>query len=248
MRIDRSVIVAFCAVLLTCPRTARAQWYVAAYLGVNHTSSATVSIDQPSLGTSLDIGDVAFDARPFDSPQYYGWRAGRMLGAHRRWGIEFEWVHPKLYADTSRIVTIRGRSHGASIETTTAMDNFVQRYAMSHGMNFALVNLVTRMPIVATGEGFASRVAFTARGGAGVMVPHAETTLAGDSLEQYELAGLGLQVAGGLDVRLDGRLSATLDYKFGHARPEITIPDGTGRTSANVHQLAFGLAFGLSRR
>jgi len=69
----------------------------------------------------------------------------------------------------------------------------------------------------------------------------------GRSREQYQRAGIGFQVAGGVDVRLAGWLSAIADYKFGHARPEIDIVDGTGQMSANVHQLAFGLAFGLSR-
>jgi hypothetical protein len=90
-------------------------------------------------------------------------------------------------------------------------------------------------------------VAVTARAGLGPMLPHAETTVANESREQYESGGVGYQLAAGVDVRLIGWLSAIADYKFGHGRPEITIVDGTGRTTANVHQLAFGLAFGLNR-
>ena len=51
----------------------------------------------------------------------------------------------------------------------------------------------------------------------------------------------------GLAFLLVGVLSAVIDYKFGHATPEVSIADGTGQTTANVHQLAFGLAVGLSR-
>jgi opacity protein-like surface antigen len=247
MRIGSSVIAITCAALLMVSRSADAQWYVAGYLGANHTTPATVTIDQPAVGTSLEFQDVTFVARPFESPQYYGFRAGYMFGERRRWGAEFEWVHPKLYADTSRHVRVQGRSGGGSIDTTTTMDAVVQRYAMSHGMNFALFNLVTRMPITTASDGFASRVTLTARGGGGFMLPHAETTVSEQSLEQYEVAGFGFQLAGGIDVHLTGRLSATLDYKFGLARPEITIVDGTGSTSANVHQIAFGLAFGIAR-
>src|SRR5712692_9074604 len=163
-------IVTVGAVLLVCPRTVRAQWYVAGYLGTNHTIPASVSIEQPSIGTSLEIGDVTFIARPFQSPQYYGVRVGHVFGERRRWGVEFEWVHPKLYADTSRVVHVAGRSGGARVDTTTIMDAFVQRYAMSHGMNFALLNLVTRMPITTASSGFTSRVALTARAGAGLML------------------------------------------------------------------------------
>jgi opacity protein-like surface antigen len=127
------------------------------------------------------------------------------------------------------------------------MDTFVQRYSMSHGMNFVLVNLVARIPIATDGSGDTSRMAFLARAGAGRMLPHGETQIAGEFVEGYEWAGLGSQLAGGLDVRLVGRLSATVEYRFSHARPEITVAEGTGRTTANAHQLTFGVAFGLAR-
>ena len=61
------------------------------------------------------------------------------------------------------------------------------------------------------------------------------------------MAGVGYQLAGGVDVRIAGQLSALVDYKFGHASPEITVFSGTGQTTANVHQLAFRLAFGFTR-
>lgn len=224
-----------------------AQWYVAGYLGANHTMPATVSIDQPSLGTSLEFNDVTFVARPFTSPQYYGVRAGYLFGEERRWGVEFEWLHPKVYAEVEQPVHVTGRSNGVSVDTTTRMDTFVQHYAMSHGMNFALVNVVVRRPLAANGGTPLSRVSLIGRAGAGPMLPHAETTVGGRSREQYQRAGVGFQLAGGVDVRLAGWLSAVADYKFGHARPEIDIADGTGQMSANVHQVAFGLAFGLSR-
>jgi hypothetical protein len=231
-------------IMLASVRPADAQWYVAGYLGANHTMPATVTVDQPSLGTSLDFADVTFVARPFTSPQYYGLRGGRLFGERRRWGVEFEWLHPKVYAEVERAVHVTGRNAGIAVDATTRMDTFVQHYAMSHGMNFALFNFVGRMPL---GDGQLSRVALMGRAGAGPMLPHAETTIGGRSREQYERAGIGFQVAGGVDVRIVGKLSAIVDYKFGHANPEIDVADGTGQMTANVHQVAFGLAIGLFR-
>jgi hypothetical protein len=190
---------------------------------------------------------VSFEARPFKSPQYYGVRGGRLFGKQRRYGVEVEWLHPKAYADTSQAVRITGRHNGVNIDTTAPMDSIVQRYNMSHGMNFVLFSAVARYPLDEGGAGFASRVALIARAGAGPMVPHAENTVDGESREQYETGGVGYQFAGGVDVRLTGLLSAAVDYKFGHGTPDVMIVDGTGRTTATVHQLAFGLALGLSR-
>ena len=244
---SRVAVAVLGSALLLFPAVADAQWYVAGYLGTNRTLAAPVTIEQPARNTSLTFSDVTFEARPFKSPQYYGVRVGRLFGDRRRFGVEFEWLHPKAYADTSQVVHITGRLAGVNVDTMARMDTVVQRYAMSHGMNFALVNAVVRVPLAETGNGFASRVAITARAGAGPMVPHAENTVSGESREQYEAGGIGYQVAGGLDVRLVGRLSAMADYKFGHGAPEVMIVDGTGRTTANVHQLAFGLALGFSR-
>ncbi len=244
---SRVVVTALSLVFLLLPRLAAAQWYVAGYLGTNRTLAAPVSIDQPTRNTSLSFDGVTFEARPFKSPQYYGVRVGRLFGEQRRFGAEFEWIHPKAYADTTQVVHVTGRLNGANVDTMARMDTIVQRYAMSHGMNFALFNAVVRIPLDEDGSGFASRVALSARAGAGPMLPHAENTVAGESREQYEAGGVGYQVAGGVDVHLTGWLSAIADYKFGHGAPEVMIVDGTGRTTANVHQFAFGLAFGLSR-
>jgi len=238
------------ALLVLCllsARAADAQWYVSGYLGANHTLPSTVSIDQPALNTSLEFADVTFDARPFESPQYYGVRVGRLLGERRRFGVEFEWFHPKVYADTSETVHITGALAGAHLDTTARMDTLVQRYSMSHGMNFALVNVVLRIPMSEDADSFASRVALTGRAGAGPMIPHGESEIAGQIDEQYEVAGVGYQFAGGVDVRLAGHLSVLVDYKFGHASPEITVFNGTGQTTASMHQLAFGVAFGFTR-
>jgi hypothetical protein len=93
----------------------------------------------------------------------------------------------------------------------------------------------------------ASRIALIGRAGAGPMLPHGESEIGGQAVEQYEVAGVGYQLAGGVDLRLYRGLSAIIDYKFGHASPEITIADGTGHTTGNLHQVAFGVAVGFAR-
>jgi len=222
------------------PRHAEAQWFAAGYLGANATRSATVGIDVPGEQISLEYHDVAFEARPFESPQYYGVRVGRMFGAAHRFGVEVEWIHLKVYADTTRVYETTGSFGSSFILRTPEMNAIVERYAMSHGLNFMVVNLVTRYPL-------GSAVSLIARGGAGPMLPHGETTVLGQQRDQYEYAGLGVHAAAGLDVRLHGELSLVGEYKFTYARPEIDLAAGKGRTTAASHHVAFGLAFGLTR-
>jgi hypothetical protein len=120
------------------------------------------------------------------------------------------------------------------------MNTVVQRYSMTHGLNFALINLVVRTP---------ARGPFTLiwRGGAGPTIPHAETTIDRQSRDQYEYGGIGAQASAGVDIRTWRFVSTTAEYKFTIARPRIDVADGTGVTTSATHQLAVGLAFNLTR-
>jgi hypothetical protein len=232
------------SMLLATAGEARAQWFTAVYLGANHTHAATVAIERPADGISLEYRDVAFEARPFESPQYYGLRFGRWFGpSSRRIGVEVEFIHLKAYGRTDRQYEVAGDA-GAFDQVTqppAPMSALVSRYAMSHGLNLLLINVGLRAPL---NQG---PVALVARGGAGPALPHGETTIAGESRERYEYGGLGAHAAGGFEIRLHARISGLIEYKITFAQPELTIAGGTGKMSALTHHVAFGLAFGLSR-
>jgi hypothetical protein len=95
---------------LSVATSAEAQWYFAGYLGANKTASAPVSIDVPTSNISLVFDDVAFAARPFESPQYYGWRLGTLMGPARRFGVEIEFIHLKVIGLTGRAYETTGSS------------------------------------------------------------------------------------------------------------------------------------------
>jgi lipid A oxidase len=235
------VLPAALAAGLAMAAPASAQWYVAGALGVSHAASSTVVIDQPSNDTHLEFGDVPWAAKSFEMPPYYFYRVGRWLGEQRHWGLEVEIIHPKMYADTSASVPIRGRVAGVAVSETAPMSRYVQRYSMTHGMNLAFGNLVFRRPLAAAG----GAVALTARGGAGISFPHTEVTMDGRAVDQYEFGGFAMSGAAGLDLRLAKRLAALVEYKLAYARPRVDVPDGEGRTTALIHQLAFGLSFAI---
>ena len=226
---------------LACAKSAEAQWYFAGYLGANKTASAPVAIEVPASNISLVFDDVAFAARPFESPQYYGWRLGTLLGPARRFGVEVEFIHLKVIGLTGRAYETTGSSGPMPLAPGQPMSTIVERYAMTHGLNFLLVNVVARQPAAG------SRASLVVRAGAGPTIPHTETTVLGGAVDKYEFAGWGLHGAAGIDLRLSGRLSFVAEYKVTRARPEVTIAGGTGRTTALTHQAAAGVAFGFSR-
>jgi len=225
------------AVLLT-PRPSEAQWYAGGYLGANHTHSASVTIDQPMLNRSLTFKDVDFDGRPFAAPQYYGWRVGRLIGQARTFGVELEFIHLKVIGRTDHVYPVSGLESGDP--GPLPMNAIVQRYAMTHGLNFALINLVMRTPV-------RGPFAIVWRAGVGPTLPHAETTIDGQPRDQYEYGGPGAQLSAALDIRTWRFISTSAEYKFTVARPRIDVAGGTGVTTSATHQLALGFTFDLTR-
>jgi lipid A oxidase len=206
---------------------ASAQWYAGVYLGANTTPPADVTVKGP--GYDMTFRDVDFEAKSFTSPQYYGWRIGRFLGEDRRLGVELEFIHLKVIA------------HPEDLGPD------VTRYQMTHGLNYLVVNLMHRIPVGRTAYGDAP-VSIISRAGAGITLPHAETTIFGQEQEQYEYAGPGAHASIGVNIKLKGRLALMTEYKLTYAKPRIsTAFDGTGQTTTLSHHMAVGFTFGISR-
>lgn len=236
------VIGVFGAVL--APSPVDAQWYIGNYLGANHTAQADVSISQPGTGTSLVFHDVHFEAKPFKSPQYYGVRIGRLLRGGRL-GLEFEFLHAKVISRTDLNVHMTGMLDGAPIDRIQPMNDVVERYNMTHGLNFLLVNVVVRHPLGGSADHRPASIVL--RAGAGSLRPGTDTSIRHVKFENYEFAGRGAQAAAGFDFRLRGRLSALVEYKYTYAKPRISIAGGKGQTTTRSQQVVFGFAIGFSR-
>jgi hypothetical protein len=231
------VVLMLAAVLVAAPAPAAAQWFVASYTGSNFTRPADVTIDQPSLDRTLTFERVRFDAEPFKSPQYYGARIGYLFAA-RRLGIEIEFLHQKVISRTERDVHVVGHQGGATVDLTQPMNVIVQRYAMTHGLNFFLANLVWRQPI--GGQSGAHPMSLTVRGGAGPVMPGVDTVVGRRSVQHYQYAGIGGAASAGLEIRLWPIVSVSAEYKFTAARPRIDVDGGTGRTTTIAHHVAAG--------
>jgi hypothetical protein len=216
-----------CVLFLSMATPASAQWYGVVYFGANKTQPADITVKGD--GYDQTFQKVKFEARPFESPPYYGWRLGRFLNDTRRLGVELEFIHLKVIANP------------------TQLGPDVQQYRMTHGLNFVVANLASRLPFGRSAYGDAP-FALISRLGVGVTVPHGETTILNVSKEQYEYGGVGAHAAMGLTAKLKGRLALVGEYKLTYAKPRITTAhNGTGRTTALTHHIAFGIAFGLTR-
>jgi hypothetical protein len=194
---------------------AHADWTLAAYLGGTWTSRADLTVDRPASGGPTTLSDVTFDSRSFESPPYYGYRFG-WFRERSGVGIEGELIHLKVYA--------RPETLGAE----------VRRFSISHGLNLVLANAVVRRPLPSS-----HRASMTARVGAGVSVPHAESEVGGVTQEQY--GSLALQAAFGTEVRIAGRARLLAEYKLTTAAPTVSVAGGTIQGRYLSQHLAAGL-------
>jgi lipid A oxidase len=202
--------------LLVSAVPARADWTLAAYLGSSFTRPATLTLRE--AGTSTRIPHVHFDARPFASPPYYGYRAG-WRGAHA-FGVEAELIHLKVFARSADL------------------PRNVGRFSISHGLNLLLGNITWT-------AAERHRIDLELRAGAGVAIPHGESVISGIAQEQYEVSSLAVQIAAGPVVRLAGRLSAFGEYKLTTTEASVSVAGGhvAGRYTSQHVALGVGCTF-----
>lgn len=225
------------------PAVAQGDWLFAAYGGAAHTHSSTVTLTLPAQQTQLEIGGVEYRGQSFQSPQYYGLRVAWIPDGRRWLGIEGEWIHAKVYADTDRSVHVRGTLRSAAIDAAVPLSSLVQRLAMSHGLNFILVNVAVRRELGPEDSQGRPRLVAVVRGGAGPMRPHAESDIEGVARDQYEWGGLGAQAGAGLELSLGRGIGALGEYKFTWSSPEIDVAGGRATIPARSHHVAFGVQY-----
>lgn len=223
-------------------RSADAELILGAYIGGAHTNQSSLHIQAPETATDLDIAPVFYKTKPFQSPVYYGYRAGYFLGRHI--GFETEFTHLKVYADSGRTAVISGTLRGQSIAGTALLNSVVQRFNITHGVNLLLANGVVRKGFRKGAESPYGRFIVAGRIGGGITIPHAENEVLGVSnREHYQVGSPAIQVAGSFEIRLWRRLYGETEVKYTRVRERVDIAQGTAESLLNtVHSVA-GLAW-----
>jgi hypothetical protein len=219
---------------------ATAEWILAAYLGAAHTMSAPLSVARPQIGTEITFRPVDYRGESFSPPLYYGYRLSYFLPTDSWIGFEGEFIHAKVYAHTDRSARVHGKHGGQLVQGMVPIDDVVERFSMSHGLNFVLMNLAARRTL---GSRNHVKAQVVGRLGVGPTVPHAETTIDGMRRDAYELGAVALHAAGGAEIRLGWRLGAVAEYKFTRTRQTITIDGGKARGSFASHHAVIGITW-----
>jgi hypothetical protein len=232
---------AFSAVLLAAAPVS-ADWTAAVFAGASFTRAAALEISRPGLGTDLRLDPVHLDSGSFEPPIYYGYRFGFFPESWRGFGVEGEFMHLKVIADTDRPVSVTGMLDGAPVSATVPMHSIVERFSITHGVNLVLLNGVYRRPLGRSPDrGQDARVHLIGRAGAGPTVPHGESTIGGATLEKYQLGAAAFQAAAAAELRIREGLHATAEYKWSRTVQRVDVDRGTARIPLTTSHITFGL-------
>jgi hypothetical protein len=219
---------------------ARPEWVAAAYLGGARTAQTYLNIQSLEAATSLQIRPVSYSDKPFQPAIYYGYRAGYFFTRH--FGLEGEFNHLKVYAQTERNAQISGTLHGVAVNETAPIDSVVQLFNITHGVNLLLGNFVARKAFRWSGE--LARFILSGKVGAGITIPHPINEVLGVSnVGHYQVGSPALQIAAGFEMRLWRRLYADTEVKYTRTRESVDIVQGTAESLLRNTHFVGGFAW-----
>src|SRR4051812_8380507 len=228
----------FC--ICVCALPAASETNLVVYLGGAHTQNSSLTLHS-TAANQLTFHDLPYEGKSFESPLYYGGRVGHYFFRH--FGIESEFIHLKLYANTAERVLVTGTFGGARVNTTTPMSTYASRFSISHGNNLLLFNGVYRQDFFRDGDPKKlGKLLLTVRAGAGPTIPHVEVAFGNDSYESYFLGRPAIQVGAGGEWKLWRGLYADGEYKFTHNAQRVDVGSRFFKVDANSHHGVFGVS------
>lgn len=237
-------IIVFAALLTICfAPAARAEFDLSVFTGVALTQDNDLDLHQDG-GTDLTFHDVSFEGRDFETPPFYGARVLWFASQESHWGFGGEFFHIKLYAQTGDTVHVTGRRNGVGVDNNERIDNTIESFSLSHGLNFALGDVVYRWSPGNRGEDFLGHLQPYVGLGLGAVIPHVESEINGTFHEEYQFHGPGVEALAGLTINLTRHWGLLFEYKFTYANLDaLDIPNGSIELTPLTHNLVAGITF-----
>lgn len=234
---------AFLFFLLFLGSTMQAEIDLSIFTGVALSQDSDLRLRQPG-DTDLTFHSVSFEGRDFSTPPYYGARFLWFSEETSHWGFGAEFIHIKLYADTDDTVHVTGRRNGAGVNDNEMINDTIESFSISHGLNFALADIVYRWLPGQRGEDLLGHLQPYAGLGLGLAIPHVESNVGGTFHEEYQLHGPGVEALAGVNIELTRHWGLMFEYKFTYADLEsLDIPGGSIELTPLTHNLVTGFTF-----
>jgi len=230
-------------VIVSFAGRARGELDLSAFTGVALTQDNDLELHQRG-DTDLTFHDVSYEGRDFQTPPYYGVRALWFPAENSHWGVGAEFFHVKLYADTGDTVHVTGQRDSTRVNDNERIDDTIESFSISHGLNFPLADLVYRWLPGERGTDFLGHLEPYVGVGVGAVIPHVESNIGGTFHEEYQFHGPGAQALAGVKVDLTRHWGLMFEYKFTYANLDsLDIPGGSIELTPLTHHLVAGITF-----
>jgi opacity protein-like surface antigen len=146
-----------------------------------------------------------------------------------------------MYADTGRVVNVDGTWRGAPASGATPLNQYVQQFEISHGVNLISINGLYRWldPRLGRLEPYAGV-------GLAHYRPHSENMVGGAPFETgYQPSGLGYQLLAGAHYKLTDRTGLFVETKFNSGTAKVDIAGGRAETPLRTMHLVGGISYGF---
>jgi hypothetical protein len=166
------------------------EWYLNWGYNRNFWSTSDIHISQPALGNNFTIHDV----RATDYPQWtdsgsvfnkdlsvpqFNLRFGWFIDTKREWAWEISLDHSKYNTTLDQVARVTGTIAGQPVDYDQALTGNYFNYRLHNGVNHLMLSLLKRTPL--WGDlNTAGSASWLAKGGAGLIIPHAESTIMGN--------------------------------------------------------------------
>ena len=221
----------------------RGEFDLSVFTGIALTQDNDLVLHQRG-GTDLTFHDVSYEGRDFDTPPYYGARLLWFPGENSHWGFGGEFFHVKLYLNVGDTVQVSGSRNGVGVGDNERIDRTIESFSLSHGLNFALGDIVYRWLPGRGGNDFLARLQPYVGAGIGAAIPHVESNVGGTFHEEYQFHGPGVQGIAGINFDLSRHWGLMFEYKFTYANLDsLEIPRGSIDLTPLSHHLVGGITF-----
>ena len=165
------------------------EWYISWGYNKEYWAPSDIHVSQKSLGNDFTLHDV----RATDYPQWdtdflifdkgptvpqYSLRVGRFLNEERTFALELNIDHSKYSSVIGQTAHVTGTIGNQAVDTHQELTSSYFRYNLHNGVNHLMVNAVYRLPLLGKTNHTLS-LAGLAKGGIGIVLPHAENTIMG---------------------------------------------------------------------
>jgi len=226
--------------------TAFAETTIMFYLGTSLTRNSDIRIRQPGNGTDAIYRNVSWESRSFEFPLYYGLRINHFFKDRPDVGVGLEFTHDKAYARTDRVVHVDGTWGGAPVDEDARMDQHIQSFSFSHGLNIVALNAYYRGMNETSASYPNGRWQPYVGAGFTYYVLHPENDVDGrHNEERYQGGGFGYQLLGGVNYGVSQKQSVFAEAKYNSGKVEVDTAGGyRAETQLKSSQMLAGFGSG----